>query len=103
MHATSCSRKRSRSLQTEEELELLEECQPLAISTPNVSSYTVPDILVCSVHLHKCVCVCVCVCVCRIWEGAGPMGRIWEGAGPMGRIWEGAGPITCRIWRGRDQ
>ena len=30
----------------EEELELLEEFQPLAVSTPNVSSYTVPDMLV---------------------------------------------------------
>ena len=38
---------RKRSLEAEEEeLELSEEFQPLAVSTPNVSSYTVPDVLV---------------------------------------------------------
>ena len=38
---------RKRPLEAEEDdLELPEELQPLAMSTPNVSSYTVPDMLV---------------------------------------------------------
>ena len=38
---------RKRSIEAvEEELELSEEFNPQAVSTPNVSSYTVPDVLV---------------------------------------------------------
>ena len=44
---TTSSNTRKRSLEAEEEeLELPQEFQPLAVSTPNVSSYTVPDELV---------------------------------------------------------
>ena len=45
LHTTIVVRKRQLEAE-EEELELPEEFQPLAVSTPNVSSYTVPDELV---------------------------------------------------------
>ena len=64
LHTTIVVRKRQLEAE-EEELELPEEFQPLAVSTPNVSSYTVPDFD--SVHYNRneafIVCVCVCVCV----------------------------------------
>ena len=45
LHTTIVVRKRQLEVE-EEELELPEEFKPLAVSTPNVSRYTVPDELV---------------------------------------------------------
>ena len=65
---TSISVRKRQLEPEEEELELPDEFKPLAVSTPNVSSYTVPDILVVYIttgmkRARVCVCVCVCVCV----------------------------------------
>ena len=54
LNATIHVRKRPLEAE-EEELELSEEFQPQAFSTPNVSSYSVPDMLV----VDCLVCVCV--------------------------------------------